>query len=60
MVGKNRITQERNCKIENVDVSKIAISKMGLWMATVEQRNEIGFAAEVRLKFWKFDVVKQK
>lgn len=60
MVAKNRITQERNCHIENIDVSKIAISKMGLWLATVEQRNEINFAAEVRLKFWGFVVAKQK
>lgn len=39
---------------------KIAVSKSGTWMSTVEQRDEINFAAETRMKFWKFDVAKQK
>lgn len=60
VVGKNKITQERDTLIENIDVKLLAISKTGHWMATIEQRNDKTLVAEVRLKFWKFDATKQK
>lgn len=60
VVGKNKITQERDTLIENIDIKKLAISKTGHWMATIEQRNDKNLVVEVRLKFWKFDATKQK
>lgn len=60
VVGKNKITQERDTIIENLDIKTLAISKTGHWMVTVEQRNEKNFVVEVRLKFWKFDATEQK
>lgn len=60
VVGKNKITEERDTVIENLDVKTLAISKTGHWMVTVEQRNDKNAVVEVRLKFWKFDATKQK
>lgn len=57
--GRNKLTQEQNHVILNIDVKKIAINKNGLWMATVEELNEISLCYETRLKFWHFDVSKQ-
>jgi NET1-associated nuclear protein 1 (U3 small nucleolar RNA-associated protein 17) len=59
VVGQNKISSERNCNIENTQVSKIAVSKNGLWMVTVESRDDPEFSHELRMKFWKFDFGKQ-
>ncbi|RZC38720.1 WD repeat-containing protein 75, partial [Asbolus verrucosus] len=59
IVGQNKISNERNCSIENTQVSKIAMTRDGLWMATVEIRQDPEFSPELRLKFWYFDLEKQ-
>ncbi|KAJ3663535.1 hypothetical protein Zmor_007789 [Zophobas morio] len=59
VVGQNKVSSERNCNIENTQVSKIAISKNGLWLATVESRRDPDYSSELRLKLWKFDVTIQ-
>lgn len=56
--GHNKLTKERNAEITNLDVSKIALNKNGIWMATVEELFENDYF-ESRLKFWNFDVIKQ-
>lgn len=45
--------------IVNTEVTKAALSQDGLWMATVEQRDDEVSNMEVRLKFWKFDTETQ-
>ncbi|XP_076044611.1 WD repeat-containing protein l(2)05287 [Oratosquilla oratoria] len=50
----NYITQERNQELCNTDVVKIAISSDGLWLVTVEYRNDFTSSFELRLKFWQF------
>lgn len=59
-MGQNKISNERSCNIENTNVSKIAINKNGLWMATVEKREDREYSPELRLKFWNFDMKVQK
>jgi len=59
IVGQNKLTQERNCHIENTNVTKLAISNCGLWLATVEERVDVSYSFELRLKFWNFNTVKQ-
>ncbi|XP_012257158.2 WD repeat-containing protein 75 [Athalia rosae] len=59
ITAQNVITQQRNAIIVNTEVTKVALSVDGLWMATVEERNDEQSNMEVRLKFWKFDTVKQ-
>nr|CAD7408368.1 unnamed protein product [Timema poppensis] len=56
---QNYLTQERNKVIENTDVTKISLSNDSLWLATVEQCNNLKTHFEIRLKFWNFDEVKQ-
>ncbi|KAK9875158.1 hypothetical protein WA026_005949 [Henosepilachna vigintioctopunctata] len=61
VVGQNKLTNERNCLVENTRVTKFAISKSGLWLVTVEERRNSQFVDhEMRLKFWSFDVSSQK
>lgn len=60
VVGQNKVSNERSCKIENTQVSKIAISKNGLWLASVESRKDLEYSSELRLKFWQFDLKCQK
>ncbi|CAH1122893.1 unnamed protein product [Ceutorhynchus assimilis] len=55
IVNQNKITDERECKLENTDVQKIALSKSGKWLATVEERTELNVCKEIRLKFWHFN-----
>ncbi|KAG5869680.1 hypothetical protein JTB14_035605 [Gonioctena quinquepunctata] len=59
IVGQNKITNERNCVMVNTEITKVAISKTGFWLATVEERKDVEFHSEIRLKFWKFDESKQ-
>ncbi|CAH0548148.1 unnamed protein product [Brassicogethes aeneus] len=59
IVGQNKITNERSCNIENTEVKKIAISKCGFWLATVEKRENLKYHMEIRLKFWKFNEKQQ-
>ncbi|XP_050303801.1 WD repeat-containing protein 75 [Anthonomus grandis grandis] len=59
IVNQNKITNERDCKLENTDVKKIALSKNGKWLATIEERKEKKICKEVRLKFWTFNRQKQ-
>nr|CAD7431799.1 unnamed protein product [Timema monikensis] len=56
---RNYLTQERNKVIENTDVTKISLSNDSLWLATVEQCDNLETHFEIRLKFWNFDEVKQ-
>lgn len=51
---QNLLTQGRNMIIVNTEVTKIALSCDGTWMATVEERNDGVSNPEVRLKFWKY------
>ncbi|XP_018576979.1 WD repeat-containing protein 75 [Anoplophora glabripennis] len=60
VVGRNRITNERGVIMENTDVTKVAISKNGLWLGTVEERRDKVYNSEIRLKFWKFNSEMQK
>ncbi|XP_030761208.1 WD repeat-containing protein 75 [Sitophilus oryzae] len=60
IVGQNKVTDERETKMENTEVRKLALSKTGKWLATVEDRNgEKNVCEEVRLKFWQFNTEKQ-
>lgn len=59
IVNQNKITDERESKIENTEVRKVALSKSGKWLATVEERREENISKELRLKFWIFNSEKQ-
>ncbi|KAG8222238.1 hypothetical protein J437_LFUL001436 [Ladona fulva] len=54
VVCQNYLTQERNAVIYNTDVTHVAFTSNGNWMATVEQRKDPEASLEVRLKFWKY------
>ncbi|CAG7717113.1 unnamed protein product [Allacma fusca] len=60
ITNQNYITSERNKAIPFSDVNHISFSKNGRWLITSESRFEEGSFTETRLKFWKFDSVKQK
>lgn len=60
IVNQNKLTDERNCKIENTEVVKLALSEDGRWLATTEERKEEELCKELRLKFWFFDSTKQR
>lgn len=60
ITAQNFLTQERNVVIINTEVTKIAINHDGMWMATVEERNDKMSCIEVRLKFWMYDVKQQQ
>jgi len=59
ITAQNFLTQERDVIIVNTEVTKIALNHNGMWMATVEERNDKISSIEVRLKFWMYDVNKQ-
>ncbi|KAL3276547.1 hypothetical protein HHI36_011922 [Cryptolaemus montrouzieri] len=60
VVGQNKLTDERNLSIENTQVIKFAISRNGLWLATVEERKDLQCSHhELRLKFWNFNSSQQ-
>lgn len=54
------MSEERECRLPNTLVSKIALSRSGLWLATVEERMDDNVSKELRLKFWNFNQEKQK
>ena len=54
-----RVSQERNSVIVNTEVNRVAISSNGMWMITVEERDDKIAFLEVRLKFWEFNKEKQ-
>ena len=56
---QNYITAERRKAIPNADVCKVAFSKQGGWLATIESLVEEQECFELRLKFWKFDRTKR-
>lgn len=60
ITAQNFLTQERNVLIINTEVTKIAINHDGMWMATVEERNDKMSCIEVRLKFWMYNVKQQQ
>ncbi|XP_003394578.1 WD repeat-containing protein 75 [Bombus terrestris] len=60
ITAQNFLTQERNVLVINTEVTKIAINHDGMWMATVEERNDKMSCIEVRLKFWMYDVKQQQ
>ncbi|KAG9433300.1 WD repeat-containing protein 75 [Apis mellifera carnica] len=59
ITAQNFLTQERNAIIVNTEVTKIALNNNGIWMATIEERNDNVSCIEVRLKFWKYDAIQQ-
>ncbi|XP_043271275.1 WD repeat-containing protein 75 [Venturia canescens] len=59
ITAQNLLPQERNVILVNTEVTKIALSPDGSWMATVEERDDKEYFIEIRLKFWKFDAQKQ-
>ncbi|XP_066959490.1 WD repeat-containing protein 75 [Macrobrachium rosenbergii] len=59
VVRENFICPERDVKMYNTEVKKVAISPEGTWLATVECRDDFQSSIEIRLKFWQFDSEKQ-
>ncbi|XP_076263531.1 WD repeat-containing protein l(2)05287 [Rhynchophorus ferrugineus] len=59
IVNQTKITDERESQLENTEVRKVALSKSGKWLATVEDRRSEGVCNEIRLKFWQFNSAKQ-
>ncbi|KAL1517211.1 hypothetical protein ABEB36_001005 [Hypothenemus hampei] len=59
IVNQNKLSEERDCKLENTDVKKIALSQNGEWLSTVEERLENDLCKELRLKFWFLNTKKQ-
>ncbi|KAF4516738.1 hypothetical protein B566_EDAN008428, partial [Ephemera danica] len=53
VVGQNLASQERCKVIVNTDVTHVAVSPNGHWLATVEERDDSDSHREIRLKFWK-------
>lgn len=45
--------------MKNTDITKLAISKSGDWLATVEERKDFTYQYEIRLKFWMFNSTSQ-
>ncbi|XP_037804884.1 LOW QUALITY PROTEIN: uncharacterized protein LOC119599216 [Penaeus monodon] len=55
----NYITQERHQVIYNTQVIRMAMSADGLWLATVEYRDDFQTSIEQRVKFWHYSIVDQ-
>lgn len=60
ITAQNQITAERECKIPNTEVTQIALSYNGSWLATFEclkssENMKKATYSELRLKFWYFD-----
>lgn len=45
--------------MNNTEITKVALSRSGLWLATVEERHDEQYHNEIRLKFWHFSEEKQ-
>ncbi|KAF5296075.1 hypothetical protein FQA39_LY12697 [Lamprigera yunnana] len=59
IVNQNQMPQEADCHIESTNVTKFACNYHGSWLATVEERPDVDYSFELRLKFWEFNTVKQ-
>ncbi|XP_014242300.1 WD repeat-containing protein 75 [Cimex lectularius] len=55
----NYLTQERNKLIVNTEVIKCALSDDGVWLATVEMREDKDVATEIRMKLWQYLLAKK-
>ncbi|XP_063615170.1 WD repeat-containing protein 75-like [Penaeus indicus] len=55
----NYITRERHQVIYNTQVIRMAMSADGLWLATVEYRDDFQTSIEQRVKFWHYSIVDQ-
>ena len=60
MVQTNYLTRERTGVLATCDVIKVSVTSDGLWMATLEEREDGKSTVERRLKFWEFDDAKQR
>lgn len=43
----------------NTEITKLALSKSGRWLASIEERRDSQYQNEVRLKFWHFSETNQ-
>lgn len=59
-MGQNKLTEERNINIPNTNVSKIALTRNGQWLACIEERYDKEIYREIRLKFFQFDETNQQ
>ncbi|XP_058803297.1 WD repeat-containing protein 75 [Phymastichus coffea] len=59
ITAQNILTQERDAIIVNTEVTRVAISSDGVFMATMEERDDGVSSMEIRLKFWEFHADKQ-
>ena len=60
VVQTNYLTRERTGALATCDVTRVSVTSDGLWMATMEQRDDGRSTPERRLKFWEFDEAKQR
>lgn len=60
IVGRNIMSQERNTVVINPDVDKAALDHRGIWLATIESRDDSETSLEISLKFWNFELTTQK
>ncbi|XP_043229163.1 WD repeat-containing protein 75-like [Amphibalanus amphitrite] len=59
VVQTNYLTRERTGAPVTCDVTRVAVTSDGAWMATLEERDDGQSTAERRLKIWEFDDTKQ-
>lgn len=59
LVGENRISEVYKRYVYPTRVMKIAISTDGVWMATIEEREDKILPTERKLKFWKYSEEKK-
>ncbi|KAJ3391817.1 WD repeat-containing protein 75 [Lobulomyces angularis] len=52
---RNKIAKREEKELIHPDITHISFSKDGLWMATIDKRDDEEFQLEVYLKFWSFD-----
>lgn len=60
ITGQNYLTQERNTKIINTEVIRVALSTCGKWLSTVEFIDNGEMSVHVTLKFYNFIDTSQK
>ncbi|KAK3912020.1 WD repeat-containing protein 75 [Frankliniella fusca] len=60
ITGQNYLTQERNTKIINTEVIRVALSTCGKWLSTVEFIDNGEMSVHVTLKFYNFVDSSQK
>ena len=52
VVGQNLISSSREFKVYPIEVTKAAVSGDGVWLSTIEMRDDFETLPEIRLKFW--------